>query len=157
MKSTASGRLLLLASQTSTSIFLDHTDTFAAERSESVLHDFEDGETVHWARRLGGPDYLGNALALGGDGQSYVAGRFGWLDTEEDAKGGRLTRFAADGTKGQSVEFATGNRNGLTHVAVDTKGGVWVGGAWETAFDFSGKSYAPPTDGGQFVLRKKGF
>ncbi|WP_437718969.1 hypothetical protein WMF45_22715 [Sorangium sp. So ce448] len=157
LKSTASGRLLLLASQTSTSTFLDHTDTFDEERSESILYDFEDGETVHWASRLGGPDYYGNALALGGDGQSYVAGRFGWLGTEEDAKGGRLTRFAADGAKGESVEFATGNPNGLTHVAVDTKGGVWVSGAWETAFDFSGKSYAPPTDGGQFVLRKKGF
>ncbi|WP_437554733.1 hypothetical protein WME97_22240 [Sorangium sp. So ce367] len=157
LKSTASGRLLLLASQTSTSTFLDHTDTFDEERSESILYDFEDGETVHWASRLGGPDYYGNALALGGDGQSYVAGRFGWLGTEEDAKGGRLTRFAADGAKGESVEFATGNPNGLTHVAVDTKGGVWVSGAWETALDFSGKSYAPPTDGGQFVLRKKGF
>ncbi|WP_437767237.1 hypothetical protein WMF27_20255 [Sorangium sp. So ce281] len=157
LKSTASGRLLLLASQTSTSTFLDHTDTFDEKRSESVLYDFEDGETVRWASRLGGPDYYGNALALGGDGQSYVAGRFGWLGTEEDAKGGRLTRFAADGAKGESVEFATGNPNGLTHVAVDTKGGVWVSGAWETAFDFSGKSYAPPTDGGQFVLRKKGF
>lgn len=157
LKSTASGRLLLLASQTSTSTFLDHTDTFDEERSESVLYDFEDGESVNWASRLGGPDYYGHALALGGDGQSYVAGRFGWLGTEEDAKRGRLTRFAADGTKGESVEFATGNPNGLTHVAVDTKGGVWVSGAWETAFDFSGKSYAPPADGGQFILRKKGF
>lgn len=157
LKSTSSGRLMLLATQTSPSTFLDHAVSFEEEVTGSVLYDFLDAGAVRWASALGAPDHFGKALALGSGGQSYVACRYGDLANDQTPQGGCLTRFEANGDRGESVEFASGIPNGLTHIAVDAKGGVWVSGAFDTGFDFAGETYDPPADGGQFILRKKGF
>jgi len=153
LETTESGRLLVLATQTFPSGFLDSTEAHDDGLSGSFLYDVRDAGTVNWGRMLKEQDYFGRVLALGSEGQSYVAGRFG----EIDATGGRIARFEADGTQTASLDVSSDSPNGLTHIAVDTHGGVWMSWASEAPFEFGGKTFDLGPDGGQFILRKNDF
>jgi len=97
-------------------------------------------------------------VALGADGQTYVAGRYGDPFGALSAQGALLTRIGADGTPSSSLSLSTGH--GLTHLAVDTRGGVWVAGSSEAPLKWNGQTYEPmpsPDSACRLLLRIKDF
>lgn len=157
---TASGNLRLLTADSGGVLSLFGTSVDLGDHV-SALVDLNPSGSSARAVPFGIPKSSSAEMALGPEGRTYVAGRYGDPFGALSTQGALLTRIDADGTLKSSLSLSTGH--GATHLAVDTQGGVWIAGSSEAPLAWNGQTYEPmPTpdsaaNGCRLFMRIKDF
>lgn len=137
---TSSGDLRLLTSHSEESVELFGVTVDLGQHRAAVT-DLDAALTLERAVPFGGSSMAVSKMALDQDGRTYVVGRYGDPLGDVRDRGGELVRIEADGTVSSTQRFATGYT--AKRVAVDSGGGVWISGTWETPFEWAGRSHEP--------------
>jgi len=157
---TSSGMLRLLTAHSGGTLTLFGTSVGLGSDRNAVI-DLDSSGKAQRVVHFGDVGISSSKMALGQQDQTYVAGRYGDPLGDVSARGARLTRINPDGTLGPTLNLTTGN--GLTQIAVDTLGGVWVSGEWDTPFEWKGVTYQPTSaapgqpDSCRLLLRMSAF
>jgi len=156
---TSSGSLRLLSAHSGGTLTLFGTSVALGD-DRNAVSDLDSSGKAQRVVHFGDVSIASSNMALGQQDQTYVAGGYGDPLGDASARGARLMRIVPDGALGPTLSLATGN--GLTQIAVDSQGGVWLSGGWETSFEWKGKTYEPtPAAPGQnacrLLMRMAGF
>lgn len=157
---TSAGSLRLLSTHSGGTLTLFGT-TVTLEEHQSAVIDLDASGTAQRVVAFGGLGTSSSKMALGQDGQTYVAGRYEDPLGDASTRGAWLLRIEPDGALGPSLRLPTGY--GVSQIAVDTQGGVWISGGWGAPFEWNGEVHHPMpagpevTDLCRFVLRLTDF
>ena len=156
LTSAGTVRLLTLHSGGSLSLFGTTVDL---GDSPAAVVDMNPSGALEQAVPFGEPGKAIVELALGHEGQTYVAGGYGNPVEDVTTRGAELRRIEADGTVGPVQSFSTGYA--VSELVVDAAGGVWISGGWETPFEWNAQTHEPtspiPDEPCRFVLRTASF
>ena len=155
---TSSGSLRLLSAHSGGTLTLFGTSVALGD-DRNAVSDLDSSGKAQRVVHFGDVSISSSKMALGQQDQTYVAGRYGDPLGDASARGARLMRVEPNGALGPTLSLTTGN--GLTQIAVDTQGGVWLSGGWETPFEWKGQMYKPSPPGQaescRLLLRMSGF
>jgi len=156
---TSSGSLRLLSAHSGGTLTLFGTSVALGD-DRNAVSDLDSSGKAQRVVHFGDVSIASSKMALGQQDQTYVAGRYGDPLGDASARGARLMRIEPNGALGPTLSLTTGS--GLNQIAVDTQGGVWLSGGWETPFEWKGKTYEPtPAAPGQnacrLLMRMAGF
>jgi hypothetical protein len=140
LHATASGGLRVLSAHSGGLLTLFGTDVDLGEDRTALSELDSSGKALRVAH-FGTVLESSSKMVDGLHGETYVAGRYGDPQGDVSQRGAQLTRVEPDGTLGPKLELSTGH--GVTQLAVDAAGGVWMTGGWETAFEWKGQTYRP--------------
>jgi len=155
---TTLGTLRLLTLHSGGSLPLFGTTVDLGESPAAVV-DVDVSGALEQAFPFGETGKATTEMALGSEGQTYIAGRYGNPVDEVTTRGAELRRIEADGTVGPIQSFSTGY--GVDEMVVDSAAGVWISGGWETPFEWNGQTHEPISpivdEPCRFVLRTASF
>jgi hypothetical protein len=121
----------------------------------------DSGGTVQWAKRMGGTSFdYGFGIAVDGDGDAYVTGRFQFtadFGSYSLTSAGSSDIFVAKLDSGGTVQWAT-RMGGAPYdygsgIAVDGDGNVYVSGWFKDTADFGSYSLTSAGDDDIFVAK----
>jgi hypothetical protein len=137
---TSSGTVRLLTVHADPTVTLFGTTVELGDHNGAVV-DLDANGAVQRAVPIGESDKGIFVLAVGKEGQTYLGGNTAHHAEDVSKTGALLRRIEADGTVGPTLSFATGRP--VSEMVVDTQGGLWISGSWETPFDWNGETHEP--------------